>query len=77
MSWVEKNRTINNREGGTIIWDSRADEFFLSRDIIIVKKNFKYVLYIYIIKFKLESILSTYHIFSYFYFHSVFPANKI
>ena len=24
MSWVEKNRKFNNREGGTIIWDSRV-----------------------------------------------------
>ena len=32
---------------------------------------------IYVIKFQLESLLSTYHIFSYFDFHSMFPVNKI
>ena len=31
---------------------------------------------IYVIKFQLESLLSTYHIFSYFDFHSLFPVKK-
>ena len=34
------------------------------------------VRYIYVIKFQLESLLSTYHIFGYFDFHSLFPAKK-
>ena len=32
---------------------------------------------LYVMKFQLESLLSTYHIFSYFDFHSLFPVNKI
>ena len=32
--------------------------------------------YIYVINFQLESLLSTYHIFSYFDFHSLFPVKK-
>ena len=31
---------------------------------------------IYVIKFQLESLLLTYHIFSYFDFHSLFPVKK-
>ena len=32
---------------------------------------------IYVIKFQLESLLSTYHIFTYFDLHSMFPVSKI
>ena len=32
---------------------------------------------VYVIKFQLENLLSKYHIFSYFDFHSMFPVNKL
>ena len=54
-----------------------------SHNLRIIKVNKKpeitssAVQYIYVIKFHLESLLSTYHIFSYLDFHSMFPVNKI
>ena len=53
-----------------------------SHNLEIIKVNKKpeitssAVQYIYVIKFHLESLLSTYHIFSYFDFHSMFPVKK-
>ena len=54
-----------------------------SHNLWIIKANKKpeitlsAVHYIYVIKFQLESLLPTYHIFSYFDFHLLFPVKKI
>ena len=54
-----------------------------SKNLWIIKVNKKPEItlsaahYMYVIKFQLESLLSTYDIFNYFDFHSLFPVKKI
>ena len=39
MSWVEKNRKINNGGGGTIIWDSKVYIYKVVNWLLLTRKS--------------------------------------